>query len=95
MIPTRDQLEFPSLDFPGRTTLYPHECAERIGCAAQHIYDLIEEGQLGAINLSGANNLTDRRCLRVPIESWRKFLVERTTANVQFPAMDSTESTHG
>ena len=74
------QFEFPSLDFPGRNVLYPHECAAKIGCHVDHIYDLIEEGQLKAIDISGRNNLTDRRCARIPIESWRLFLAARTTA---------------
>jgi len=74
------QIEFPSLDFPGRTTLYPHECALRLGCHVDHIYDLIEEGILRGINIAGGNNLTDRRCVRIPIEAWRAFLAARVTA---------------
>lgn len=73
------KIEFPSLDFPGRTTLYPHECATRIGCHVDHIYDLIEEGALKGINISGGNNLTERRCVRIPIEAWRAFLRAKTT----------------
>lgn len=68
------QLEFPSLDFPGRTVLYPHECAEKLGCTVQHVLDLIEEGRLPAINIAGGNNLTGRRCLRIPIEAWSGFV---------------------
>jgi hypothetical protein len=71
------QIEFPSMDFPGRTVLYPHECATKLGCVVDHIYDLVEEGQLGAIDISGRNNLTNKRCLRVPIEAWRKFIEAR------------------
>ena len=73
------QLEFPSLDFPGRTVLYPHECAAKLGCTVQHILDLIEEGRLPAINIAGGNNLSDRRCLRVPIEGWRKLIQDSAT----------------
>jgi hypothetical protein len=69
---------FASLDFPGRETLNPREVAQRIGCSVDHIYDLIFEGQLHAIDISGRNNSTHRRSLRVPIESWRKFLTDRT-----------------
>ena len=72
------QFEFPSLDFPGRTALYPFECALRLGCAVDHIYDLITEGQIGAVDISGRNNLSDRRCLRIPVEAWKKFIRERT-----------------
>jgi hypothetical protein len=78
---TKSQLEFewPSLDFPGRTALYPHECAARVGLSLQHIYDLIEEGDLIGVDFSGKNNLTDRRTLRIPLEEWRKFLLSRKT----------------
>ncbi len=68
------QFEFPSLDFSGRTVLYPHEVAAKLGVSVRHVYDLIDEGRLRAINLSGANNLTDRRCIRVPIEAYRNLV---------------------
>ncbi len=69
---------FDSLDFPDRHLLYPHELADRLGCCIRHVYDLIAEGQLRAINISGGNNFTDRRSVRVPIECWRQFLRDRT-----------------
>lgn len=68
-----------SLDFPGRTTLYPYECAERIRCTTNHIYDLIEEGKLVGIDISGRGNLSNRRCVRVPVEAWRAFLKSNRT----------------
>jgi hypothetical protein len=70
---------FVSLDFPDRHLLYPHELADRMGCCIRHVYDLIAEGQLRAIDISGRNNSSDRRSIRVPIEAWRQFLNERTT----------------
>ena len=73
------EMQFPGLDFPGRTTLYPHECAARLVCHVKHIYDLIEEGELRAMDISGRNNLTDRRSIRIPIEGWRAFIAARTT----------------
>src|SRR6516162_10007164 len=45
------QPPFASLDFPGRETLNPREVARRIGCSVDHIYDLILEGQLRAIDI--------------------------------------------
>lgn len=75
---TVNQLEFPSLDFPGRTALYPFEIAERIGCHVDHVHDLVEEGQLRGVDISGRNNVSNRRCLRIPIESWREFIKART-----------------
>ena len=76
---TKIKMQFPSLDFPRRTTLYPHECAARMVCTVKHIYDLIEEGELMAVDISGRNNLTDRRSIRIPIEGWRAFIAVRTT----------------
>ena len=72
------KIEFPSLDFPGRTTLYPHECATRIGCHVDHIYDLVEEGIIKGVNIAGETK--GRRTVRIPIESWRAFITSRTTA---------------
>ncbi len=69
---------FASLDFPDRHLLYPHELADRLGCCIRHVYDLIAEGQLRALNISGGGNNSDRRSIRVPIECWRQFLSERT-----------------
>jgi hypothetical protein len=75
----KNSLDFASLDFPDRVMLYPFEIAERMGCCTRHIYDLILEGQLHAVDISRRATSTDRRTLRVPIESWREFLKERTT----------------
>lgn len=77
--PAQKTETFPSLDFPGRETLSPRELSRCIGCSIDHIYDLILEGQLRAIDISGRNNNSARRSLRVPVESWRKFLNERMT----------------
>ncbi|HZV35181.1 MAG TPA: hypothetical protein VFB72_11465 [Verrucomicrobiae bacterium] len=68
-----------ALDFPGRFTLRPEECAQKLNCAVDHIYDLIEEGALGALDISGFGNKTARRCLRVPIDAWRAFVRKRST----------------
>lgn len=74
-----DQLEFPSLAFPkDRKALYAWECAAKLTCDVGHIYDLIDEGVIKAIDISGKGNLSDRRCVRIPIEAWDKFIKERT-----------------
>ncbi|MGA9451491.1 MAG: helix-turn-helix domain-containing protein [Verrucomicrobiia bacterium] len=64
---------------PAGAALLPSDCAERLGCHVDHIYDLIEEGQLKAINIAGMNNLTDRRCCRVPVEALDDFLRRRSS----------------
>lgn len=74
------QSDFPfvSLDFPGRTTLTMDEIADRLGVTAQHVIDLVEEGALcPAVDLAGKG--ASRRLLRVPVESYRNFIVARMT----------------
>ena len=70
-------LSFGSLDFPDRHVLSPVEIADRVGCTTRHIFNLILEGHLCAINLSGPQ-IRRRHTIRIPIESWRQFLNERT-----------------
>src|SRR5579862_6402471 len=67
---------YPSLDFPDRDSLFPAEAARRLGCSLQHVYNLILEGHLRAIDISRPGNARARRLYRIPIESWRKFLAD-------------------
>jgi excisionase family DNA binding protein len=69
---------FPSLDFPNRESLSPVEAARRLGCSVQHIYNLILDGRLRAINISRPA-CVGRRFFRIPIESWRRFLTDHCT----------------
>lgn len=73
------QLDFPfaSLDFPGRTVLYMHEIAERLGCSIDQLYKLADDGVLCAVDI--ASKGASRRELRVPIEAWRNFILARMT----------------
>jgi hypothetical protein len=51
------QLEFPSLAFPkDRTVLTVSEVAERWDCTAQHVIDLLEEGQLAGFDIAGRHD---------------------------------------
>ena len=76
-----DQLQFSemlhSLDFPGRTVLRPQEIAKRLGVSDQHILNAVEEGSLQAVNLAGAG--ASKRCLRIPVESYRDWVLRRLT----------------
>jgi len=78
-MPNIVQLEFQlsSLDFPGRRVLYPLEVSQRLGVTVDHIYDLIDEGLLVGIDLAGKG--ASRRLIRIPIESYRNFVVQRVT----------------
>ena len=75
---TREQITFDALLFPGRKTLRAQECADALGCSVRHIYDLVDEGVLRAIDISGMGNLSDRRFIRIPADAWHAFLSART-----------------
>ena len=68
---------FASLDFPGRQMLYPGELALKLGVTVDHILDLAEEGEFAAVDLRGKN--ASRRLLRIPVESYREFILRRMT----------------
>lgn len=76
------QLDFRNLLFDGkRTVLYVSEVAEKIGVTEQHVIDLIEEGQLGAVNVGGTIN--GRKYWRIPVAEYEKFLKQRQNVNHQ------------
>lgn len=69
---------FASLDFPAdRVILTVAEIAEKIRYTVQHVLNLIETGELTALN--GAGKYATRGSMRVPIESYRDFIVRRMT----------------
>jgi excisionase family DNA binding protein len=80
--PAQADFPFVSLDFPGRTTLTVDEIAARLGVTAQHVIDLIEEGAMcPAVDLAGKG--ASRRLLRVPVETYRNFIVARMTGEAR------------
>jgi hypothetical protein len=76
-MPEQSQSLPASLEFKGRTVLYVHEVAKALGITEQHVGNLVDDGQLAALNLSGIGNKSRRRCLRIPIESYRQFVAKR------------------
>lgn len=68
---------FPSLDFPGRVNLYPHEVAERLRISVDQVFKLVDDGSLVAVDLASKLNRSARRELRIPIEGYRNFVVAR------------------
>ncbi len=66
---------FHSLDFPGRTVLYVNEIGNKLGISRQQVVNLMDCGELGYINV--ATDPTTRPCRRIPIESYRNFIVRR------------------
>jgi hypothetical protein len=53
--------------------------AQRLGVVVQHIIDLIDEGKICGLDLAGAGNKTSKRCHRIPIESYRDFIIAAMT----------------
>jgi hypothetical protein len=75
-----EQLQFPfaSLDFPAdRTAITVKEFAAKVNYTEKHVADLIAEGALGAIDGRGLG--ASRGSYRIPIENYRKFILERLT----------------
>lgn len=70
-----EQMDFNSLLFPGRKTLYVSEVAQRLEVTDQHVIDLIEEGNMGAINVGGGS----RKFWRIPVAEYEKFLKKRSS----------------
>lgn len=69
--------KFPSLAFPkDRTSLMVTEVAEKLRVTDQHIIDLIAEGSIRAVNVSG-NLKSKRAAYRIPVEAYEDFLRAR------------------
>lgn len=74
--------------FPGRTTLYVIEVARVLGMVENQVLDLIESGELEAINIasglrSDANpsgSKTPRRYWRIPVSAYDAFIDRRRNA---------------
>ena len=76
------QLEFPffSMDFVDRSALSVREVAVKFGCSERHIHDLIDEGELGCINLA-PNAL--RAFRKIPVESYRDFILRNFSGDLR------------
>lgn len=74
-----EQSTFDGLLFPGRRVLCVAEVAERLRITEQHVIDLIDEGQLRAVNIGGAS----RKFYRIPVEAYEAFLRSRDSINLQ------------
>ena len=77
---TSEQLAFPfaSLDFQGVALLTVDNIASKLGWTTQHILNLIEQGELVAID--GKSKGVTRRDCRIPIEAYRAWVLARMTA---------------
>lgn len=71
---------FPSLDFPGRTTVLVREIAARLGVSEKHLFNEIDSGSLVVLDMKATGS--SRRCARVPIECYRAYIEKHLTAPV-------------
>ena len=76
--------EFNALLFAGRKTLYVSEVAKDLRVTEQHVRNLIEEGNLLAINV-GTN---DRKFWRIPVEEYERFLKKNFSMDPMQPTQD-------
>ena len=74
--PATSKTDVSDLVFSGRSVLNVRECADKLSVTDQHIKNLIEEGELGAINAAGPG---ERKLYRVPAAEWAKFLSRRSS----------------
>ncbi|MBE0545727.1 MAG: helix-turn-helix domain-containing protein [Verrucomicrobia bacterium] len=66
------------LDFPGRSTLYVSEVANKLCVSEQTILNLLECGQLGGIHIGTGN----KKFWRIPVHEYEAFLKKRSSLNV-------------
>lgn len=77
-MPAPEQLTFfASLDFPGRTTLYLWEIAERLGCTVKHLLEQVDSGKLIGLDLKSKG--VSRRAMRIPVECYRQYILSQCT----------------
>jgi hypothetical protein len=76
---TAEQIVFPfvSLDFPGRASVTLREMAEKLSLSPDQLLNEIDRGALVALDLKGSN--ASKRNPRVPIESYRAYVIARMT----------------
>ena len=76
-MPDKAKAIYPSLNFPGRSTLRVQEIAAKLRIHPKHVIDLIIEGKFGSVDVCGLN--ASRSCYRIPIEAYREFISSSTT----------------
>ena len=69
----KPQLDLNSLAAQGRKVFLVNEVALMLGATDQHVLNLIESGQLGAINIGNGS----RKFWRIPLSECRAFMDER------------------
>lgn len=63
--------------FPGRSSLYVQEVAKALEIDAKHVVDLINEGLLDAIEVTGRGNKSSREHWRIPVSAYDAYVRRR------------------
>jgi hypothetical protein len=66
--------------FPGRSMLMVPEVAEALGITDKQVVSLINEGLLGAVEITGKGNKTSREHWRIPVASYDDYVRTRSNA---------------
>ncbi len=76
---TVEQMAFPfaSLDFPAHTAITIDQMARKLNVSHNHLLNECDNGELCAVDLKGQK--ASRRHVRVPIESYRSYVLRRMT----------------
>lgn len=72
---TPDETDISSLIPRDRTALRPQEIAKILDCSISHIVNLIESGELGAVDLGTRS----ARHIRIPVSAYTDWLRTRDT----------------
>ena len=74
---------FASIDFPpGRTSVTLAEVAAKLSCTVQHLLNEIDSGTLAGLDIKSAG--VSRRSIRLPIECYRNYVLQKLTGPVDF-----------
>ena len=69
---------YPELRFPAaRGAVQPREVAVKWGVTTAHVYELLDDGTLAALDMTGRGNKSERQCLRIPVSSYYALTRER------------------
>lgn len=63
--------------FPGRSMLMTSEVAKALAIAERHVIDLINEGLLDAVEITGKGNKSSREHWRIPVSAYDDYIRRR------------------
>lgn len=64
--------------FPGRTSLMVQEVAAVLSIDDKQVVSLIQEGLLGAVEITGKGNASSREHWRIPVECYDDYIRRRS-----------------